>query len=61
MASLRPHRRVDFPQRTHDNALWHIYGLAPGTHTVRLATTGAADQRSTGTTVLVRGANLQSR
>ena len=44
------------PQRTTDNALWHIYGLAPGTHTVRLATTGAADKRSTGTTVLVRGA-----
>ena len=44
------------PQRTTDNALWHIYGLAPGTHTVRLATTGAADKRSTGTTVVVRGA-----
>ena len=44
------------PQRTTDNALWHIYGLAPGTHTVGLATTGAADARSTGTTVLVRGA-----
>jgi ADP-ribosylglycohydrolase len=44
------------PQRTTDNALWHIYGLAPGTHTVRLATTGTADQRSTGTTVLVRDA-----
>lgn len=44
------------PQRTSDNALWHIYGLAPGTHTVRLATTGTGDQRSTGTTVLVRGA-----
>ena len=44
------------PQRTHDNALWHIYGLAPGMHTARLATTGAADARSTGTTVLVSGA-----
>jgi hypothetical protein len=44
------------PQRTTDNALWHIYGLSPGTHTVRLATTGTADKRSTGTTVLVRGA-----
>ncbi len=44
------------PQRTTDNALWHIYGLAPGTHTVRLATTGAADKRSNGTTVVVRGA-----
>ena len=44
------------PDRTSDNALWHIYGLAPGTHTVRLATTGAADSRSMGTTVLVSGA-----
>ena len=44
------------PQRTSDNALWHIYGLAPGTHTVRLATTGTADERATGTTVLIRGA-----
>ena len=44
------------PQRTHDNALWHVYGLAPGTHTVRIATTGLADERSTGTTVLVSGA-----
>jgi len=54
----KPAHAIDtwIPQRTHDNALWHLYGLAPGTHTVRLATTGAADQRSTGTTVLVRGA-----
>ena len=44
------------PQRTSDNALWHIYGLAPGTHTVRLATTGTADERANGTTVVIRGA-----
>ena len=44
------------PQRTHDNALWHVYGLAPGTHTVRIASTGTADQRSTGTARLVSGA-----
>jgi hypothetical protein len=44
------------PVRTHDNALWHIYGLPPGPHAVRLATTGQADPRSTGTTVLVSGA-----
>jgi hypothetical protein len=44
------------PQRTHDNALWHVYGLAPGTHTLRIATTGTADERSTGTTVQVSGA-----
>jgi hypothetical protein len=44
------------PERTHDNALWHIYGLAPGEHTVRIKTVPAADERSTGTTVLVTGA-----
>ncbi len=44
------------PERTHDNALWHIYGLAPGPHTVRIAVTGDADKRSAGATVLVSGA-----
>jgi hypothetical protein len=36
--------------------LWHIYGLAPGQHTVRIAVTGAADARAAGTTVLISGA-----
>ncbi len=44
------------PERTHDNALWHVYGLSPGEHTVRIKTASAADERSTGTTVLVTGA-----
>lgn len=44
------------PARTHDNALWHIYGLAPGPHTVRIAVSGTADERATGTSVLVTGA-----
>jgi ADP-ribosylglycohydrolase len=44
------------PARTHDNSLWHVYGLAPGTHTVRIATTGTADERSTGTAVHITGA-----
>jgi hypothetical protein len=44
------------PERTHDNALWHIYGLAPGEHTVRLAVTGKADDRAAGATMLIDGA-----
>jgi hypothetical protein len=33
---------------THDNALWHTYGLAPRQHTLRLVTRNNADTRSTG-------------
>jgi hypothetical protein len=33
-------------ERTHDNALWHTYGLKPGDHTLRLVTTADADPRS---------------
>jgi hypothetical protein len=35
-------------ERTHDNVLWHAYGLKPGDHTVRLVTTENADARSQG-------------
>jgi hypothetical protein len=35
-------------ERTHDNALWHTYGLKPGAHTLRLVTTADADPRSKG-------------
>jgi hypothetical protein len=34
--------------RTHDNALWHAYGLAQGPHTIRIVTRADADARSTG-------------
>jgi hypothetical protein len=44
------------PDRTHDNALWHVYGLEPGEHTVRIKAVAAADERSTGDAVLVTGA-----
>ena len=44
------------PERTHDNALWHVYGLDPGPHEVRIKTTMPGDTRSTGSTVLVNGA-----
>lgn len=35
-------------ERTHDNALWHTYGLKPGRHTLRLVTRADADSRSKG-------------
>lgn len=41
---------------THDNVLWQAYGLKPGTHTLRLVTTGTADARSQGTQVAIREA-----
>ena len=33
----KPARPINawIPERTHDDALWHVYGLKPGTHTVR--------------------------
>jgi hypothetical protein len=37
--------------RTHDNDLWHVYGLAQGPHTLRIVTRADADPRSKGTTV----------
>jgi len=36
------------PERTTDNDLWHITGLAPGTHTVRLVVRDDKADRSTG-------------
>ena len=43
-------------ERTHDNALWHVYGLAQGQHTVRLVTRDDADPRSTGKKIVLREA-----
>jgi hypothetical protein len=40
-------------ERTHDNALWHIYGLKSGDHTLRLVTTGEADPRSKGNLIAI--------
>jgi ADP-ribosylglycohydrolase/Carbohydrate esterase 2 N-terminal len=34
------------PERTHDNDLWHVTGLPPGKHTVRIVTRADADARS---------------
>jgi hypothetical protein len=41
------------PPRTHDNVLWHTYGLKSGRHLLRIVTTGTADPRSKGTTVAI--------
>jgi hypothetical protein len=38
---------------TNDNALWHIYGLPSGPHTLRIVTLGRADPRSTGQVVAI--------
>jgi hypothetical protein len=38
-------------ERTHDNVLWHTYGLQQGPHTLRIVTRDDADPRSTGKVV----------
>ena len=43
-------------ERTHDNALWHVYGLDAGAHTVRIVMRGDADARSKGKTVVIQRA-----
>ncbi len=49
---------VDFyiPPNTVDDSLWHIYGLKPGRHTLRLVTTAGKDSRSSGTECYLLGA-----
>jgi len=42
--------------RTYDNALWHVYGLKNGPHTVRLVSRADADFRSGGRKVGLTGA-----
>ena len=44
------------PARTYDTDLFHVMGLAPGPHRLRLVTLGDADMRSTGKTMEVVGA-----
>src|SRR5262245_664245 len=43
-------------ERTNDDSLWHIYGLKPGQHTVRIVTRDDADSRSKGKEKLIIGA-----
>lgn len=44
------------PERTHDNALWHIYGLKNGEHTIKIVMRDDADARSKGKKVLIERA-----
>lgn len=45
-------------ERTHDNVLWHTYGLESGEHTLRIVTLPEADARSKGQRVSISGAVL---
>jgi hypothetical protein len=42
--------------RTHDNDMWHAYGLVQGPHTLRIVTRDDAGPRSTGKDISVLGA-----
>lgn len=43
-------------ESTFDNALWHIYGLEAGAHTLRVVLSGEKDDRSQGTEVRLQSA-----
>ncbi|HVR72633.1 MAG TPA: ADP-ribosylglycohydrolase family protein [Vicinamibacteria bacterium] len=42
--------------RTHDNDYWHVTGLNPGAHTLRIVTRGDRDARSAGTQIAIERA-----
>ena len=44
------------PERTHDNDYWHVTGLAPGEHTLRIVVREDADERSTGNLIQIQNA-----
>lgn len=44
------------PPETHDNVLWHTYGLEPGEHILKIVVTDDADARSGGREVPIREA-----
>jgi hypothetical protein len=50
-----PARAVDAysVERTHDNDMWHVYGLPQGQHTLRIVTRADADTRSKGRTISI--------
>jgi hypothetical protein len=39
--------------RTHDNDVWHVYGLTQGPHTLRIVTRADTDPRSKGATISI--------
>jgi hypothetical protein len=42
--------------RTHDNDYWHVTGLKPGAHTLRIVSRGDRDERSAGTQIAIERA-----
>jgi uncharacterized membrane protein YeaQ/YmgE (transglycosylase-associated protein family) len=44
--------------KTHDNILWHVYGLKPGEHTLRIVTIAEADARSKARKITIEKAVL---
>jgi hypothetical protein len=44
------------PPNTHDNDVWHAFGLTAGAHTVRIVTRGDRVAASNGTVVQIEGA-----
>jgi hypothetical protein len=43
-------------ERTHDDDLWHVFDLKPGSHTVRVVSVDSADSRSKGKRLALNGA-----
>ena len=41
---------------THDNVLWHAFGLTNGVHTLRIVPRGTSDPRSAGKAITVNEA-----
>ena len=39
--------------RTHDSSLWHVYGLKPGQHTIRIVARDDTDPRSQGKKIAI--------
>ena len=44
------------PERTHDNDYWHVTGLDPGEHTIRIVVRDDADERSQGNRIQIQAA-----
>jgi hypothetical protein len=49
------------PERTYDNDYWHVSGLEPGEHTLRIVVRDDADERSTGKTIQIQAAIVYGR
>jgi hypothetical protein len=47
--------------RTHDNDYWHVTGLKPGPHTLRIVTRPDKDERSAGTQIAIERAVVYGR